>query len=89
MPTLKTVINSSMALSACQIGPAGTTARHSDVDINAAVSGSFKTTEPVVSLKVDTELINASAKMFDIADSMISSLLDVRAYDSSVTTRRT
>lgn len=43
----------------------------------------------MASLKVGAELIHASAKKFDIADSMTSSLLDVRAYDSSVTTRST
>jgi hypothetical protein len=68
-----------MAQSAYQIASAGTTARDSGADINAAVAGSFNTAEPMVSLKVNLQLFNASAKVFDTADSMIGSLLDVRA----------
>lgn len=68
-----------MAQSAHQIASAGTTARDSGADINAALSGNINTAEPMVSLKVNLQLFNASAKVFDTADSMIGSLLDVRA----------
>jgi uncharacterized protein YukE len=68
-----------MAQSAYQIASAGTTARDSGADINAAVAGSFNTAEPMVNMKVNLHLFNASAKVFDAADSMIGSLLDVRA----------
>jgi hypothetical protein len=68
-----------MAQSAYQIASAGKTARNSGADINAAVAGSFNTAEPMVSLKVNLQLFNASAKVFDTADSIIGSLLDVSA----------
>ncbi len=68
-----------MAQSAQQIASAGTTARDSGADINAALSGNVNTAEPIVNLKINLQLFNASAKVFDTADNMIGSLLDVRA----------
>ncbi|MDP3516386.1 MAG: hypothetical protein Q8S94_04380 [Pseudohongiella sp.] len=67
-----------MAQSAQQIASAGTTARDSGADINAALSGNVNTAEPIVNLKINLQLFNASAKVFDTADNMIGSLLDVR-----------
>lgn len=68
-----------MAQSAQQIASAGTTSRDSGADINAAVTGNTNTAEPMVNLKVNLQLFNASAQVFDTADGMIGNLLDVRA----------
>lgn len=67
-----------MAQSAQQIASAGTTARDNGADINAALSGNINTAEPMVSLKINLQFFNASAKVFDTTDSVIGNLLDVK-----------
>ncbi|MDP2127247.1 MAG: hypothetical protein Q8K97_07695 [Pseudohongiella sp.] len=67
-----------LAQSAQQITLAGVRGNDGGADTNAAITGSSNTAEPLVNLKTNLQLFNASAKVVDTADNMLGNLLDVR-----------
>lgn len=68
-----------MAQSAQQIASAGVRGNDGGADTNAALAGNSNTAEPLVNLKINLQLFNASAKVVDTANDMLGNLLDVRA----------
>lgn len=68
-----------MQRAAQQIVSAGVRQTDGATAANVAVTGGADTAEPLISLKMNVNLFNASAKVVETTDQMIGTLIDVRA----------